>query len=126
MLEYQKDQRIYLQSEQFTNTHLVSHGFTGRTGGVSSGKITGLTVGSDGQMRWNRNPAGRYVIYAIPDGKSPAQAKDPSGMNYRPQYIVGVSYTNSYVLPDWLWDGYRYAVAPYDRFGNEWPATLAE
>lgn len=90
------------------------------------GKITGLTVGSDGQMRWNRNPAGRYVIYAIPDGKSPAQAKDPSGMNYRPQYIVGVSYTNSYVLPDWLWDGYRYAVAPYDRFGNEWPATLAE
>lgn len=69
------------------------------------GKITGLTVGSDGQMRWNRNPAGRYVIYAIPDGKSPAQAKDPSGMNYRPQYIVGVSYTNSYVLPDWLWDG---------------------
>lgn len=45
MLEYQREQRLYLQSEQFTNTHLVRHGFTGRTGGVSSGKITGLNLG---------------------------------------------------------------------------------
>lgn len=45
MLEYCKENRLYLQSKSFCETGLVNHGFTGRTGGVSTGKIQGLNLG---------------------------------------------------------------------------------
>ena len=45
MITIQKDQRLYLKSEAFCNTKLVSHGFTGSQGGVSHGNICGLNLG---------------------------------------------------------------------------------
>lgn len=45
MKHFQVQQRSYLQSELLTETNLVCHGFTGRLGGVSSGKIAGLNLG---------------------------------------------------------------------------------
>ncbi len=40
-----KGERSYLQSAAFSETGKVCHGFTGRLGGVSRGKISGLNLG---------------------------------------------------------------------------------
>lgn len=45
MIEFQKDGRLYLLSKAFDTTNLVRHGFTGRQGGVSHGKVHGLNLG---------------------------------------------------------------------------------
>ena len=45
MIEYHCQNRTYLQSELFLHTDCAAHGFTGRLGGVSTGKITGLNLG---------------------------------------------------------------------------------
>ena len=45
MKQIKYDQRYYLQSELLDQTNLVCHGFTGRLGGVSTGKIAGLNLG---------------------------------------------------------------------------------
>ena len=44
-IDYQAEDRLYLQNEAFCRTGLVRHGFTGRLGGVSHGKVTGLNLG---------------------------------------------------------------------------------
>lgn len=40
-----REERQYLQSELLKSQEGIIHGFTGKTGGVSSGKITGLNLG---------------------------------------------------------------------------------
>ena len=45
MHKYHKEDRLYLQAEAFCSSGLVSHGFTSRLVGVSTGKITGLNLG---------------------------------------------------------------------------------
>ena len=45
MEKYQCENRTYLQSELFSRSGAVIHGFTCRSGGVSSGRISGLNLG---------------------------------------------------------------------------------
>ncbi len=45
MIEVQKETRLYLQAEAFSEIGLVCHGFTSALGGVSKGKIKGLNLG---------------------------------------------------------------------------------
>lgn len=58
----------------------------------------------------------RYTVYAVPTGVNPAAfAKEQD-------YLVGITYNNSYTIPDDYKSGYYYAVCVYDRYGNEWEA----
>lgn len=80
---------------------------------------------SDGLLSWNAmDSAMRYVVYAVPDSVDLLDALSPTGSNFAPEYIAGVTYTNSFRLPSHLLTGHWYAVAPYDRYGNEWDAAI--
>ena len=64
------------------------------------------------------------MVYAVPETVEMLDALSGTDRNFSPEYIAGISYTNSFVLPAPLRKGYRYAVAPYDRYGNEWDASI--
>ncbi len=49
-----------------------------------------------------------------------------SGANFMAEYIVAVTYGHSVTLPSDKLSGYWYAVAPYDRYGNEWEASIID
>ncbi len=88
------------------------------------GKVRNLRIDDDGVLSWTGNKARRYVVYAIPYDISAADASDDRGINFLPAYIAGVSYGDSFTLPSYLTADYWYAVAPYDRYGNEWKASV--
>lgn len=80
---------------------------------------------SDGVLCWESlGERMRYVVYAVPETVEMLDALSGTDRNFSPEYIAGISYTNSFVLPAPLRKGYRYAVAPYDRYGNEWDASI--
>ena len=59
----------------------------------------------------------RYTVYAVPTGVNPAAfAKEQD-------YLLGVTYGNTYIIPEAYKSGYYYAVCVYDRYGNEWAAN---
>ncbi|MBQ7041333.1 MAG: family 10 glycosylhydrolase [Muribaculaceae bacterium] len=67
----------------------------------------------------------KYTIYAIPREISPADAKsaiDDQNKGIRSEYLLGVSYNNSYTIPSSYTseDQYYYAVVPFDRLCKEW------
>ena len=65
----------------------------------------------------------RYIFYAVPKSvtRKNASNKVKSGLNA--EYILNVSYTPEYTLPQDKVGGFWYAVAPYDRYGYEWEMT---
>lgn len=77
----------------------------------------------DNSLAWFDRGSGRYVVYAIPDDLSPIDALATNGVNFDAQYILGVTYTNRFELPLRVLRGHWFAVAPYDRYGNEGDAT---
>ena len=85
-------------------------------------KVKNLTR-TDNSLRWFDRGSGRYVCYAIPRDVGLIDAMAEDGRNFDSRYIIGVTYDNSFELPLSALKGYWYAVAPYDRFGNEWEAT---
>ena len=81
------------------------------------GSITGLTRQGD-SLVWNALDSVRYTVYAIPnDVADSAFAKDV-------EYLLGVSYKASFDLDTLYQVGYKYAVCPFDRYGNEYSATI--
>ena len=66
----------------------------------------------------------RYSIYAIPTSITldDAMASDGDGING--EYLLGVSYDNSYSLPSGKTSGYWYAVCVYDGYGYEYEPAL--
>ena len=85
-------------------------------------KVKNLTR-NDNTLSWFDRGHGRYVCYAIPIGVGPIDALAQDGPNFDGKYIVGVTYGNSFELPMRVLKGYWYAVAPYDRYGNEGEAV---
>lgn len=68
----------------------------------------------------------RYTVYAIPESKYLSDVTTASG-DIDGSYLLGVTYDNSYTIPAGKRSGYWYAVAPLDRYGNEFaPATVNE
>ena len=65
-------------------------------------------------LTWNGVAAGRYTVYAVPNSIPDAQFASQK------EYLDGISYTNSYTIPAEKTSGYRFAVAVYDRYGNEY------
>lgn len=88
------------------------------------------TVGSvryeGGYLSWKPLDNMRYVVYAVPNGVTLLEALADNGSNFEPQYIIGVTYGDTMVVPEHFRDGYWYAVALYDRYGNEWDAAIIE
>lgn len=80
---------------------------------VSNVTLSGTT------LSWNAVSGVRYTVYAVPEGVTDAQ------FGRQREYLQAVTYTNSYTIPDDMATGYRWAVAVYDRYGNEYAALFA-
>lgn len=76
------------------------------------------------ELNWYPLPNVRYVVYAIPKNVSMLDAVAENGANFAAEYIVGITYGHTFILPPDKLKNYWYAVAPYDRYGNEWEATI--
>ena len=87
-------------------------------GAPATDMLRGL-VRNDNTLSWFDRRKGRYVVYAIPIGVGPIGALADDGANFDSRYIMGVTYTNRFDIPVQYASGFWYAVAPYDRYGNE-------
>lgn len=62
----------------------------------------------------------RYVVYAVPN----ASVGIKNILNDS-QYLLGMTYINSYTIPNGISTStHKFAVAPLDRYGNEFPASI--
>lgn len=68
---------------------------------------------SNGVLTWTGKDNVRYVIYAVPESVADNDFKAQQ------EYIVGISYTTDFTLPDNYKSGYKYAISILDRYGNE-------
>lgn len=80
----------------------------------------------DGMLRWDAVDNMRYVVYAVPDDVTLLDALAANGRNFDPQYILGVTYGTTMQIPSDRRSGHWYAVALYDRYGNEWDAAVLD
>ncbi|MGM9799952.1 MAG: glycoside hydrolase family 10 protein [Muribaculaceae bacterium] len=85
------------------------------------GKIASLSV-SGSTLSCSGMSGVRYIFYAIPNNVSRNSAKSTNSNGLKAEYIVDMSYTNSVSISGKT-SGYWYAVAPFDRYGNEWQLT---
>ena len=64
-------------------------------------------------LLWDAVDGCRYTVYAVPAGTEQTFASQR-------EFLDGISYTNSYDIPADKTSGYTFAVAVYDRYGNEY------
>lgn len=64
-------------------------------------------------------PILRYTVYAIPSEVSVDEAMAPDGDGIEEGYLLGVTYSNSYIVPSRYQNGYYFAVCVYDGYGYE-------
>lgn len=74
---------------------------------------------NDRVLSWQHEGDVRYAVYAIPTDK----LSDPSVFN-SPEYLLGISYTTSFTLPETVDLNAGFAVAVLDRYANEFPPVL--
>ena len=88
--------------------------------GVNYEPVGGLVV-TDGKLKWNATTNGnaiiRYTIYAVPDEVSYSDAFIDDGLSN--EYLLGVSYSTEYSLPEDCVESHWYAVCVYDGYGRE-------
>ncbi|MDD2961126.1 MAG: family 10 glycosylhydrolase [Muribaculaceae bacterium] len=72
---------------------------------------------SANKLTWNGADNSRFVIYAIPEAETAA-------FNRQQEYIIGISYTKDFEIPEDAQSGKKYAVSTLDRYGNESSATF--
>lgn len=87
------------------------------------GEIEGLRRKSD-RLSWTPMDNMRYVVYAIPSSVPMSKALSDTDEGYRAEFILGITYSPAFTIPADRRSGYRYAVAPLDRYGNEWGAAI--
>lgn len=87
-------------------------------------EISDLELSDTGLLEWTVADDARYVIYAIPDTAADDALHSTDCDGIASEYILAVTYDNSYLLPPSYRHGYRIAVAPYDRYGIEWQPTF--
>lgn len=95
--------------------------------GVNYVPVNGLTI-SNNLLKWsattNGNAIIRYTIYAVPNTISYSDALTDDGISN--EYLLGVSYSTEYALPDDKLNNHWYAVCIYDGYGRESrPAIVA-
>ncbi|MDE6301262.1 MAG: family 10 glycosylhydrolase [Muribaculaceae bacterium] len=75
-------------------------------------------------LKWNATKVEgraimRYTVYAVPLSVRPDQAEAMDGDGIDGQYLLGVTYSPSYTIPEGMREGYWYAVCAYDGYGIE-------
>lgn len=91
---------------------------------VNYGKVSNLSV-SGSSLSWN-GISGRgvkYSIYAIPNDVMMSTASSTEYGGIKNDYLIGVSYSNSYAIPTNKTTGFWYAVCVVDGYGNEFEAA---
>ena len=80
---------------------------------------------TDNTLTWNTLSGNglRYTIYAIPVSVMPDEATSTTSSGYKSDYLLDVSYTNSFPLPAEKQSDYWYAVCVLDGYGNEFEAA---
>ena len=86
-------------------------------------KVKSLKLKGD-ELKWRGDDNCRYVVYAIPASVDPLDALSTDSNGFQSRYIIGITYVDRFILPSTYRDGYRIAVVPYDRYGNEWDPTF--
>lgn len=66
------------------------------------------------KLSWKGLDNVRYTVYAVPS------TLPESNFGREAEYLLGVSYTNEYTIPDRYLSGCTFAVCVYDRYGNEY------
>ncbi len=89
------------------------------------GAVKGLKR-DGGTLSWYPQPDMRYVVYAVPDELSPLDVIADTGRNFLGRYIMCVTYDHEVAIAAGRLKGYWFAVAPYDRYGNEWEASILQ
>lgn len=75
---------------------------------------------SDGHaLHWATDGHMRYTVYAIPNEKKGENVETSTAGGILADYLLGVSYTSTYQIPDAYAEGYQFAVCKLDRYGNE-------
>lgn len=82
-------------------------------------ELKGLKHRAD-KLTWSCPDNCRFVVYAIPTAVSSVDAISATSDGLSSDYIIAVTYDHSYAIPEAYARGYRFAVAPYDRYGMEW------
>lgn len=79
---------------------------------------------SDNTLTWDKVSGSglKYTIYAIPVSVMPDEAISTTYTGYKSDYLLDVSYTNSFSLPAEKQSDYWYAVCILDGYGNEFEA----
>ena len=106
----------YLRVNVF-NTPSLRPIMTFKTGN-NPGLVKNIKVNGS-NITWDGYDNVRYTVYAVPS-TIPVE-----NFQKEVEYLLGVSYTNSYTIPNNKLAGYNYAVCVYDRVGNEYSAAFA-
>ena len=89
------------------------------------GAVANLT-NSNGVLSWTAVKDGlstiRYTVYAVPMSMSKDLVMTPDGING--EYLLGVTYTPNYTIPEEKQSGYWYAVCVYDGYGKEHTVSI--
>lgn len=92
-------------------------------GKVANLSSNGSTLSWDAMS--NGNAIIRYTVYAIPAELTLDDVQMANGDGISNEYLLGVSYANSYSIPSTKQGDYYYAVCVYDGYGNEFePAVV--
>lgn len=91
------------------------------------GSVSGATK-SGSTLKWTAvshdNRIVKYSVYAVPEDKTLLDVTRSDDDGIEADYLLGVTYTNSYSLPSGKQSGYWYAVCVYDGFSNEFEPAL--
>jgi len=90
------------------------------------GSVKELKVNGD-KLTWKAvDTLCRYSVYAIPCDVDMLDAMSVNYGGLGAEYLLGITYVPSYTVPANKTKGYKYYVAPLDRFGNEWEASSVD
>ena len=118
---YYKANIRWKYNQQFYNKPAATPTINGDKGS-NPGKITGIKL-SDKTLSWTEMSGMRYIAYAIPTTVDPVDASSVDHNGFKAEYMLdNMLYSNS-VSVEGKTSGYWYAVAPLDRYGNEWDYT---
>ena len=65
-------------------------------------------------LSWEGLDNVRYTVYAVPESMAAAD------FGKEVKYLLGMTYSTTFAIPESCRYGYKYAVCVLDRYGNEW------
>lgn len=83
---------------------------------------------SGNELQWDgpTDEPVRYSVYAIPADMDYDKALRTDGDGISTEYLLDISYENSYALPEEKTEGYAYAVCVLDKYGREYTPQMSD